>query len=110
MSAFAAKVEAAYAASVAREIRVPEWELTLHIRPLTIAQLARIQSEDDMAKRAVRVIQVRGRDSQGRAVLDEADFIALCTNGVGPYSPEIIGRVAREIMDDMPDAETAEKN
>jgi len=110
MGAFGKRVEAAYASRPIRQVTVPEWELTLHIAPLTILQLKRIQAESDTFARAVRIIQVRAKNEQGLPMFDEQDFDLLCSHGVEQYGPAVVARVAGEIMADLPTAEAVEKN
>jgi hypothetical protein len=113
VSGFADKVERAFAARVARVIVVPEWDLELHVFPVTIGQISKINAEEDSLRRAARIIQVRGKNADGRPVLDDADFEAMCMKGIGPYGPQVVVRVAAEIMADFAsanDAEAAEKN
>lgn len=110
MSGFSRRVEQAYAGRVTRTVQVPEWDMTLHVAPLTILQLKRIQAEDDPFMRAARIVQVRGKTEQGLPAFDEQDFETLCSHGVGDFGPAVVARVAGEIMADLPTAEAAEKN
>lgn len=113
MSGFADKVEKAYAGRQARVIRVPEWDLDLYVYPVTIGQISKINAEEDAVRRAARIVQVRGKTAEGKPALDENDLETLCMRGVGPYGPQVIVRVAAEIMADWAgtnDAEAAEKN
>lgn len=110
MGAFGKRVEQNYASRAVRQVHVAEWDLTLHVAPLTILQLQRIQSEADPFRRAARIVQVRGKDEKGLPLFDEQDYDLLCSHGIGPYGPAVVARVAGELMADLPDAETVEKN
>lgn len=110
MGAFGKRVEAAYASRSVRQVHVGEWDMTLYVAPLTILQLQRIQAEADPFRRAARIVQVRAKDEKGMPLFDEQDFDLICSHGIGQYGPAVVARVAGEIMADLPDAETAEKN
>ena len=113
MSTFGDKVRAAYGARQARVVRVPEWDLDLHVWPVTIAQVTRINAETDSIRRAARIVQVRGKSATGEALISDADFEELCSFGMGPFGPQVVVRVAGEIMQDwvaQPDEQAAEGN
>jgi hypothetical protein len=109
VSAFASKVEANYQTRIARTVAVPEWDMVLTVFPMTIAQMAKIEAEDDKFRRLVRIIQVRGKREDGSPMFDEADVDKLCSYGIGTFGIEVVGRVAAEIMDDLPSQEAVAK-
>lgn len=111
MSAFAKAVQDGYAARTVRTVTVPEWDgMTLYVSPVTILQLQKIMAETDSFRRAARIVQVRGKREDGQSAFDEDDFNALCAYGVGKYGPDVIARVAAEIMADVPTSEETAKN
>jgi len=111
MSSFASQVGRAYAGRQARTVRVPEWDLTIHVFPITLGQLSRIQEETDPMKRLVRIIMVRAKKEDGEPLFDLEDAEALVAKGVGDYGPDVVMRVCAELGDvEFPDEAQAEKN
>lgn len=101
MSGFADRVKTGYRAASARLVEAPEWGITFRVWPLTIEQLSIIEGESDVFRRAARILQVRGKDENGRRIFDDEDFAALCTHGVGDFGPETVLRIANEIQADL---------
>lgn len=111
MSALARKINAAFSARKSRVVTVPEWGVDIHVFPLTLGQLSRINDEKDPMKRLVQIILVRSRKEDGSLLFDAEDAEALMAEGVGPYGPEVIMRVCAELGDsEFPDEAAAEKN
>ena len=94
MSAFAEKIKSHYAGLPMGTVEVPEWGLTLHVRPATIGQSAIILKESDQFRQACRLIQIRGKKEDGFPVFDEQDFDAMVTHG----EITVINRLVDEIM------------
>ena len=95
MSAFAEKIKAHYAGLPMGAIEVPEWDITVYVRPATIGQSARILKEDDQFRQACRLIQVRCRKEDGFPVFDEQDFDAMVTHG----EVSVITRLVDDVME-----------
>lgn len=110
MSEFAKRVESAFKSRSVRTVEVPEWGLTLHIAPVTILQLQKINGESDIFRRCARILQVRAKNEQGLPLFDEQDYEMLCSHGIGEYGPDVVVRVAAEVMNDLPHAEDVAKN
>ena len=103
MSAFAEKLKAHYAGIALGSIDVPEWGVTLFIRPSTIGQSAAILAEPDQFRQGVRLIQVRAKQEDGSPLFDEDDFSAMISHG----ETAVINRVVEQIMaiGDIPEDE-----
>ena len=111
MGDLARKVGRAFKERKHRLVEVPEWGMTLHVFPLTLGQLSRINEETDPMKRLVRVIMVRARKEDGQPLFDIDDAEALVGEGVGDYGPEVIMRVCTEMgSGEFTDEAAAEKN
>lgn len=111
MSAFARKVAQAYKARASRVVHVPEWEMDIHVFPLTLGQLSRINEETDPIKRIVRVLMVRAKQENGEPLFDLEDAEALVSQGVGGFGPDVVTRVCAELGEvEFPDEAQAEKN
>lgn len=112
MSGFAKKIEANFGARKSRVIRVPEWDnLEIHVFPLTMGQISRIDEESDDMKRVIRKLIVRARKEDGTPIFDAEDAEALLAQGVGPYGPDVVTRVVLEIQkEDRLDEAAVEKN
>jgi hypothetical protein len=110
VSSFATEVRRAWDARQKRAITVPEWNRTLYVFPLTIAQLAKIQAETDNYRRLARIVETRGKNEDGSPMFDSADFEELCAYGIGAFGIDIVARVAGEIMADHLPQEQIEKN
>ena len=93
MSAFADKIKAHYAGIALGSVEVPEWNLTLYVRPATIGQSAAILKESDQFRQACRMIQVRAKKEDGTPLFDEDDFSAMVSHG----EVYVINRVVDEI-------------
>jgi hypothetical protein len=94
MSAFAEKIKAHYAGLPMGSIEVPEWGLTVYVRPATIQQSATILKEPDQFRQACRLLQVRCRKEDGFPVFDEQDFEAMVSHG----EVSVINRLVDEVM------------
>lgn len=111
MSAFASKVSRAFKERKHRILEVPEWGVTIHVFPLTLGQLSRIQEETDPMKRLVRVLMVRARKADGTPLFDLEDCEALLAEGVDGFGPDVVMRVVTEIgVSEFTDEAQAEKN
>ena len=111
MSKLAGKVAKAFQSRTHRVIEVPEWGETIHVFPITLDQLSRINEETDPMKRLVRIILVRSRNEKGDLLFDNEDAEALLAQGVGDYGPEVIIRVCTQLgMGEFTDEAAAEKN
>ena len=111
MSKIAAKISKAFASRAHRVVEVPEWGETLHVFPLTLEQLSRINEESDPMRRLVRILMVRARKEDGTPLFDIEDAEAFLSKGVGPYGPEVMMRVCAELgAGDFPDEAAVEKN
>lgn len=110
MSSLIEQIEAAYAARSMRQVTVPEWGITFNVWPMTIKQMSLIQAESDPFMRALKAIQVRGKTESGLQILDAATVERLANRGTGPFGPDVVFRVAREIMADDVSAEEVAKN
>lgn len=98
MSKFADKVAVHYQGKQMKPLEVPEWGLTLYIGPLTVGQLIEINKPNDPFHRTVKQITIRAKDAEGFPLFDTEDESKLITHGIGPYGPEAIVRVARQIQ------------
>ena len=111
MGSLAGKVGRAFKERKHRILEVPEWGMTLHIFPLTLGQLSRIQEETDPMKRLVRILMVRARDEKGEPLFDLEDCEALMAQGVGDFGPDVVMRVCTQIgAGEFADEAQAEKN
>lgn len=111
MSAFSRKVAQEYKGRKSRVVRVPEWDVDIHVFPLTLGQLARINEETDPIKRIVRVLMVRAKQENGEPLFDVEDAETLVSQGVGCFGPDVVTRVCAELGEvDFPDEAQAEKN
>lgn len=111
MGALAAKIGQAFKDRTHRELEVPEWGVTIHVFPLTLGNLARINEETDPMRRLVRIIMVRARNADGTPMFDLADAEALMDKGTGDFGPDVVMRVCAELGDAVaPDEAEAEKN
>ena len=94
MSDFAEKIKRHYAGLELGAIEVPEWGLTIHVRPATIRQSAEILAESDQFRQTCKMIQVRSKREDGSPMFDAQDFAAMVDYGeVG-----VINRVVDQIM------------
>jgi len=94
MSAFTENIKAHYAGLPMGTVEVPEWGLTLYVRPATIGQSATILKEKDQFRQACRLIQIRGKKDDGCSVFDEQDYEAMVSHG----EITVINRLVDEIM------------
>ena len=111
MGLLADKIERAFKDRQHRTVEVPEWGMTLHVFPITLGQLSRINEETDPMKRLVRIILLRARDDKGEMIFDNLDAEAMLAKGIGLYGPEVIMRVCTELgVGEFTDEAAAEKN
>ena len=112
MGALARKINAAFTARKSRVVTVPEWGVDIHVFPITLGQLSRINEEKDPIKRMVEVVLIRSRKEDGTLLFDREDVEALIAEGVGPYGPDVVTRVCAQLGagDEFPDEAAAEKN
>lgn len=112
MGALARKINQAFSARKSRIVSVPEWGVDIHVFPLTLGQLSRINEEKDPIKRMVEVVLMRSRKEDGTLLFDREDMEALVAEGVGSYGPDVVMRVCAQLGagDDVPDEAAAEKN
>lgn len=111
MGRLAGKIAKAFESRQHRTIEVPEWGEIIHVYPITLGQLSRINEETDPMKRLIRVILVRSRNDKNELMYDNEDAEALLSQGVGPYGPEVIMRVCNELgIGEFTDEAAAEKN
>lgn len=111
MSKLAGKVARAFSSRQHRVVEVPEWGETIHVFPITLGQLSRINEETDPMKRLVRIILVRSRDEKGELLFDNEDAEALLAQGVGDYGPEVIMRVCTQLgLGEFTNEAAVEKN
>lgn len=94
MSAFVERIKSHYAGLPLGTVDVPEWGVTMHIRPATIGQSAEILKEADQFRQACRLIQVRAKKEDGLPLFDDADFEAMVSHG----EVTVINRVVDDIM------------
>ena len=94
MSGFAEKIKAHYSGLQLGKIDVPEWGLTIYVRPATIGQSATILAEADQFRQACRMIQVRAKKEDGLPLFDQADFEAMVSHG----EVTVVNRIVDEIM------------
>jgi hypothetical protein len=104
------QIDAAWERRERREVDVPEWGVKFCVWPITLKQLSLIQGEADPFLRALRIIQVRGKTESGLQMIDQATYDKLAQRGVGPFGPDVVVRVAGQIMADTPSAEDVAKN
>ena len=111
MGKLASKVTKAFQSRTHRVIEVPEWGETIHVFPITLGQLSRINEETDPMKRLVRIILIRARNEKGDLLFDNEVAEALLAQGVGDYGPEVIMRVCTQLgVGEFTDEAAAEKN
>jgi len=111
MGALARKINQSFKERKFRLVEVPEWGVTIHVFPLTLGQLSRINEETEPMKRLVRVLFIRSRDAEGQPLFDQADIESLLAEGVGDYGPDVVMRVVSQLGDEeIPDEAAAEKN
>jgi len=110
MSDMLSKINAEWNARTIRQIHVPEWDMVLHVSPITVLQYSLINKETNVVVRAVRVIQIRAKNEAGLPLFDENWFNEVCSKGVGKFGIDVLMRVAAEIVEDVPVAEDVEKN
>jgi len=94
MSAFAEKVKQHYAGLTLGSLEIPEWGVTIYVRPATVGQSAAILAEKDQFRQACRLIQVRAKKEDGTPMFDEFDFSAMVSHG----EVSIINRLVEEII------------
>lgn len=95
MSKLAETIKAHYAGVQLGQVVVPEWDLTIYVRPATIGQSAAIMKEEDQWHQACRLIQVRAKDSEGKPLFDQTDFEAMVKYG----DAALINRIVSEMID-----------
>jgi hypothetical protein len=95
MSQFAEKIKRHYAGLALGKVEVPEWEVTIHVRPATIGQSATILKEVDQFRQACRLIQIRAKKEDGSPLFDESDFEAMVSHG----EVSVINRIVEQIVD-----------
>ena len=95
MSKLAEKIKAHYAGVQLGQVVVPEWDLTIYVRPATIGQSSAIMQEADQWHQACRLIQVRAKDAEGKPLFDQSDFEAMVKYG----DTALINRIVGEIVD-----------
>jgi hypothetical protein len=111
MGVLSRKVAQVYAGRKSRVVRVPEWDIDIHVFPLTLGQLSRINEETDPIKRLVRVLLVRAKKEDGEPLFDIEDAEALISQGVAAFGPDVVMRVCAELGEvEFPDEAQAEKN
>lgn len=94
MSAFAEKIKQHYAGLPLGSIEVPEWGLTIYVRPATVGQSAAILAEKDQFRQACRLVQVRSKKEDGTVLFDQEDFEAMVSAG----EVSVINRLVEEIV------------
>lgn len=98
-----AKITSHFDALGTREIRVPEWELTIHATPVTVAERQRIfaglKGENDY-ELCVRVLLEKARDAEGKKLFTLADKPTLLQRA----DSAVVIRVAAEILSGGPDS------
>lgn len=110
MGSLATKIGQAFKDRKHRELEVPEWGVTIHVFPLTLGNLQRINEITDPMERLVRILLVRARKADGTPMFDLADCEALMAEGVGDYGPDVVMRVCAELGDVPTDEAADEKN
>jgi len=98
MSDIAKAIKKEYSDITPKKIHVEAWGRDVYVFPITIGQLTEINRETDDTRRAAKIVAVRARTEDNRRILDDEDFEAICSHGVGTYGPEIIGPLAAELM------------
>lgn len=94
MSAFAERIKAHYSGAQLGSIEVPEWGLTIYVRPATVGQSSAILAEKDQFHQACRLIQVRSKKEDGSPMFDQSDFEAMITYG----DVSLINRLVEQIV------------
>jgi hypothetical protein len=95
------KVLDAYKEVGSRVIEVPEWDMQLHIFPMTLAQLSAIESKTDVIDKALEILKQRACDENGNKLFDDADIAALRNFGVGEYGLEFINKISEQMNSDL---------
>ena len=103
------KVLDAYKQVGSRVIEVPEWDMQLHIFPMTLAQLSAIESKSDVIDKALEILRQRACDENGNKLFDDADIAAWRNFGVGEYGLEFINKISEQMNSDLVDDEDAAK-
>ena len=88
-----------------RPIQVPEWGMTVHVRPPNMAELAeigRVSEEEGEHAAAIRAIVLLARDEHGRPIFQRGHEAELMREA----DPQVILRLSAEIL--RPPAEAAE--
>lgn len=94
MSEYAEKIKRHYAGLALGTVAVPEWDVTLHIRPATIGQSAEILKEHDQFRQACRLIQVRAKKEDGSPLFDQQDFDVMVSHA----EISLINRIVDDIV------------
>jgi hypothetical protein len=91
-----------------KEIPVPEWETTLYVRPLTLAESQKIQQsvkEDNVVDALITTLIVRARNPEGQPVFKLAQKPEILHS----VDPDVVCRIVTEMNKLEDDYETLEK-
>ena len=103
MSEILSKITSHFESLGTRTISVPEWDLTIHATPVTVAERQRIFSgikgENDY-ELCVRVLLEKARDADGKKLFTLADKPTLLQRA----DSSVVIRVAAEILSGGADA------
>ena len=107
------KAKAHYAermASEPRELRIPEWDATVYIRPgISLAQMGEILELSRQGKSAEAMVLTlvhRLIDGEGKPVFKKVERTELMRS----VDPDVLARVVNEISEADPDEDDIEKN
>lgn len=103
MSEILAKITSHFESLGTRTISVPEWDLTIHTSPVTVAERQRmfagLKGENDY-ELCVRVLLEKARDAEGKKLFTLADKPALLQKA----DSAVVIRVAADILSAGADA------
>jgi Asp-tRNAAsn/Glu-tRNAGln amidotransferase B subunit (PET112 homolog) len=107
------KAKAHYSAKLAqspRELRIPEWDATVYVRPaLSLAQMGEIMElsrDGKSAEAMVMTLVYRLIDEEGKPVFRKVEKTELLRT----VDPDVMARVVNQIAEDDPDEDEIEKN
>ena len=91
-----------------KAIAVPEWDTTLYVRPLTLAESQKIQQsvkEDNVVDALITTLIVRARNAEGQPVFKLAQKSEI----LHAVDPDVVCRIVTEMNKTEEDFETLQK-
>jgi|TARA_R110001632_G_scaffold100192_1_gene207269 hypothetical protein len=90
-----------------KKIEVPEWELTIYAKPLTLAEMSKLQrfAKDSDVELMAHCVMMKSLNEEGEKIFGLDDKHDLMNH----VDKDILSRVAADIMSDDPEEDQAKK-